>query len=108
MKERYASEARHIIEEVVERGKIRKPGHLADVVDVLASNIGSLTNPLNLENTFKTVKREVLKSKTIASYIGKLRDAYLVYSLKSQGCQPRPRKSRTCGRWALAASRPAS
>lgn len=68
----------------------------------------TVNDPLNLENTFKTVRREMLKSKTTASYIGKLRDAYLVYSLKSQGCQPRPRKSRTCGRWALAASRPAS
>ena len=68
--------------DVVERGKIRKPEHLADVVDVLASNIGSLTNPLTLENTFKTVKHEVLKSKTIASYIAKLRDAYLIEQAK--------------------------
>ena len=70
------------LKDVVERGKIRKPEYLADVVDVLASNIGSLTNPLNLENTFKTVKREVLKSKTIASYIGKLREAYLIEQAK--------------------------
>ena len=70
------------LKDVVERGKIRKPEHLADVVDVLASSIGSLTNPLNLENTFKTVKREVLKSKTISSYIAKLKNAFLIEQAK--------------------------
>ena len=70
------------LKDVVERGKIRKPEHLADVVDILASSIGSLTNPLNLENTFKTVKREVLKSKTISSYIAKLKNAFLIEQAK--------------------------
>lgn len=70
------------LKDVVEHGKIRKPEHLADVVDVLASSIGSLTNPLNLENTFKTVKREVLKSKTISSYIAKLKNAFLIEQAK--------------------------
>lgn len=70
------------LKDVVERGKIRKPEYLADVVDVLASSIGSLTNPLNLENTFKTVKREVLKSKTISSYIAKLKNAFLIEQAK--------------------------
>ena len=55
---------------------------MADVVDVLASSVGSLTNPQNLENTFRTVKREVLKSKTIASYIAKLRNAFLIEQAK--------------------------
>lgn len=70
------------LKDIVEHGKVRKPEHLAEVVDVLASGIGSLTNPVNLENTFRTVKHAVMKSRTIAKYISKLQDAYLVDQAK--------------------------
>ena len=66
------------LKDVTERNKIRKPESLSEVVDVLASSIGSLTNPLKLENTFKTVRRTILKSKTISSYIEKLKDSFLI------------------------------
>lgn len=66
------------LKDVIERNKIRKPESLSEVVDVLASSIGSLTNPLKLENTFKTVRHTILKSKTISSYIEKLKEAFLV------------------------------
>lgn len=70
------------LKDIVEHGKVRKPEHLAEVVDVLASGICSLTNPVNLENTFRTVKHAVMKSRTIAKYISKLQDAYLVDQAK--------------------------
>lgn len=66
------------MKDVVERYHIRKGAQLSEVVDVLASSIGSPTNPLNIENTFKTKKREVLKSKTISSYITKLKESFLL------------------------------
>ena len=66
------------LKDVTERNKIRKPESLSEVVDVLASSIGSLTNPLKLENTFKTVRRTTLKAKTISSYIAKLKDSFLI------------------------------
>ena len=70
------------IRDIVERGKLRKGENLGEVVDVLASGIGSLTNPINIENTFRTAKRTVMKSSTIAKYISKLQDAYLVDQAK--------------------------
>lgn len=70
------------LKDIVERGKVRKPEHLAEVVDVLASGIGSLTNPVNIENTFRTAKRAAMKSSTIAKYISKLQDAYLIDQAK--------------------------
>ena len=66
------------IKDVVERNAIRKPESLGDVLDVLASAVGSLTNSVNLENTFRTIKRETLKAKTIDSYINKLCKAFLI------------------------------
>lgn len=66
------------LKDVVERNKIRKSESLSEVLDVLASSIGSLTNPLKIENTFKTVRHTILKSKTISSYIAKLKDSFLI------------------------------
>ena len=63
---------------MTERNKIRKPKSLSEVVNVLASSIGSLINPLKLENTIKTVRRTILKAKTISSYIAKLKDSFLI------------------------------
>jgi len=47
-------------------------------VDVLASSVGSFANARNIENTIRSEKRAVLKAKTVESYIGRLRDAYLI------------------------------
>ena len=47
-------------------------------MNVLASCIGSLTNPQKLENTFRTAKREPILAKTISAYIGKLQDAFIL------------------------------
>lgn len=66
------------LKDVVERGKVRKPEHLSEVVDVLASSVGSFANARNIENTVRSEKRAVLKAKTVESYIGRLRDAYLI------------------------------
>ncbi len=66
------------IKDVIERYKIRKPDTLSDVINVLASGIGSLTNPERLANTFRTVKREDITAKTISAYIKKLADSFLI------------------------------
>lgn len=66
------------LKDIEERHDIRKPEVLGDVVNVLASAVGCLTNPERLANTFRTVKREPVLAKTIRGYIGKLEDAFLV------------------------------
>ena len=66
------------LRDVVERYRIRKPEALNDVVNVLASSVGSLTNPERLANTFRTVKRDSILPKTIGAYIKKLTDSFLI------------------------------
>ncbi len=43
------------ISDIVGRNKIRKRGELEDLIDVLASNIGTLTNPSKLQNAFSSI-----------------------------------------------------
>ena len=64
--------------DIVERKRVTHVAELDDLVDVLASGVGSLTNPSRLQNTFRSVKGKSIDDKTIASYIGYLEDAYLV------------------------------
>lgn len=49
-----------------------------ELIDIIASNIGCLTNPTNLENTFKSVKGHSISDTTIQSYLGMLQDAFMV------------------------------
>lgn len=64
--------------DIVERHKIRNRGEIDELVDILASAIGSLTNPLKLANTFKSVKGKVISDKTLKRYIDYLMDAFLI------------------------------
>lgn len=66
------------IADVVERNKVRHPEELDELVDVLASATGSLTNPTRLMNVFRSVKKKDISDKTITSYISHLENAYLV------------------------------
>ena len=78
------------LKDVVERHEIRKFGELDDLVNVLASGIGTLTNPSKLENTFRSVLHSKISSNTISSYIGYLEDAFVIeearrYDVKGRG-----------------------
>lgn len=66
------------ISDIVERHKIRNSEELDELVDILASAVGSLTNPLKLANTFKTVKKKTISDKTLKKYMDYLMDAFLV------------------------------
>ena len=66
------------LKDVVDRCEIRKPGELDDLVNVLASGIGTLTNPSKLENTFRSVLHSKISANTISSYIGYLEDAFVI------------------------------
>lgn len=78
------------LKDVVERYEIRKRDELDDLVNVLASGIGTLTNPSKLENTFKSVLHSKISSNTISSYIAYLEDAFVIeearrYDVKGRG-----------------------
>ena len=85
------------ITDIVERNHVSNVAELDELVDVLASAVGSLTNPSRLQNTFRSVKGKSLDDKTISSYIGCLEDAYLVaearrYDIKGRTYIDSPKK----------------
>ena len=45
------------VRDISKRNKVRNFGELEDLLNILSSSIGSLTNPEKLKNTFKTVKK---------------------------------------------------
>ena len=70
---------RTYIKDVLERYKIINDQEVLSVLlDVLASGIGSLTNPSKLSNTFKSQRNIGISSNTIEKYIGYFQDAYLI------------------------------
>ncbi len=70
------------ISDIVERGGVRDAGTLEDLIDVLSSGIGSLTNANKLSATFKSEKGVNVAPETLERYIGLLEDAFLVRRAK--------------------------
>lgn len=66
------------LSDIVDRHKVRNREELDELVDILASAVGSLTNPLKLANTFKTVKKKTISDKTLKKYMDYLMDAFLM------------------------------
>lgn len=69
------------IKDVLERHKINKDASdLEDLLNVISSSIGSLTNPSKLANTFETVKHKKISADTISTYLEYFKDAFLIDS----------------------------
>lgn len=66
------------LRDIKERYQLRNDGDLEELINVLASNIGGLTNPARLEHTFRSVKHRELTSDTIKTYIDLLEDAFML------------------------------
>ena len=64
--------------DIKERYNIKHDADLEDLVNLLASSIGGLTNPLKLRNTFKSVKGSGISVDTIKNYLDILQDAFLL------------------------------
>ena len=65
--------------DVIERNHIQKDiSVLDDLLNILASSIGSLTNPKKLENTFASVKQTKIDDSTISIYLGYFAEAYIL------------------------------
>jgi predicted AAA+ superfamily ATPase len=70
---------RTYIKDVLERHEIKNDKEVLDILlDVLASGIGSLTNPSKLANTFKSERQIGIGSGTIEKYIGYFEESFLV------------------------------
>lgn len=66
------------IKDVVERNKIRNVDEIGTLVDILASAIGSPTNPTKISNTFTSERGSNYSNKTISNHIDYLAEAFLI------------------------------
>ena len=66
------------LKDVIERNNIRNTEELDELVNIIASGISSLTNPLKLENRFLSEKKVKLSANTISSYIRYLKESYII------------------------------
>ena len=70
---------RTYIKDVLERHEIKNDAAMLSILlDILASGIGSLTNPTKLSNTFKSERQIAIGSETIEKYIGYFEEAFLI------------------------------
>ncbi|MDO4383056.1 MAG: ATP-binding protein [Eubacteriales bacterium] len=66
------------LKDILERHKITKTQELEDLVNILASAVGSLTNPAKLEATFRSSIQSSISTNTIRQYIQYLEDAFFI------------------------------
>lgn len=64
--------------DILERNRVKNSAEFEELLAMLASGIGGLTNPQKLSNTFKTVKNVSIGAPTLKSYIDYFCDAFLV------------------------------
>lgn len=65
------------VNDIIERYKLRGGAELKELIQVLASAIGSPTNPNKLANTFKSLKNVSLSNKTIDNYLTYICESFL-------------------------------
>ena len=90
----------HIIRylrDITKRNRVKNIGELEDLLNILSSAIGSLTNPEKLKNTFKTVKKSRITSATIKKYLDYFEDSFLIesaqrYDIKGKAYIETPKK----------------
>ena len=66
------------LRDIKERYNLRNDADMEELIDVLASSIGSLVNPLKLKNTFLSVKKSVITVDTIKTYLDLLQDSFIL------------------------------
>ena len=67
------------LKDIIERHHIEKTQELEDLVNILASTVGSLTNVPKIEATFKSVLHSNISANTIRQYIKYLENAFIIH-----------------------------
>ena len=85
------------INDIISRHSVKHRDEFEELINILASAIGSLTNPKKLTDTFKSKKNKVISSNTVKSYLDYLCDAYVVsratrYDIKGKKYIDTPQK----------------
>lgn len=66
------------IQDILGRNNIRNQDELEEVLNIISSAIGSLTNPKKLSDTFRSVKQKAISPITVKKYLDALCDAFLI------------------------------
>lgn len=66
------------LRDIKERYAIQRDDDLEELISLIASNIGGLTNPTKLSNTFASVKKSRISKETVKTYLDLLQDAFLI------------------------------
>ena len=66
------------LSDIIDRHKIRNEEEMGELVDILSSAVGSLTNPIKLSKTFQSVKNKTISNNTLKKYMDYLQDAFLI------------------------------
>ncbi|MGN0545988.1 MAG: ATP-binding protein [Acutalibacteraceae bacterium] len=85
------------IRDIQRRNRIKNMGEFEDLLNILSSSIGGLTNPEKLKNTFRSVKNSKITANTIKRYIDYLEDSFLIetaqrYDIKGKSYIETPKK----------------
>lgn len=85
------------IRDISARNRIKNPRELEDLLNVLSSSMGCLTNPEKLKNTFRSVKNSKITANTIKKYIDCFEDSFLIepaqrYDIKGKRYIETPKK----------------
>lgn len=66
------------LRDIKERYDVRQDSDLAELVDIMASCVGGLTNPPKIADTFKSVKHSSISKDTIRLYLEYMEDAFVL------------------------------
>jgi predicted AAA+ superfamily ATPase len=66
------------VRDLVRRHHLQSDGPISSLLDVVASDIGGLVNPLKLSDSFQSVKKTSISEDTVAKYIWYMEEAFLV------------------------------
>lgn len=85
------------INDIIGRHNIKNRDEFEELIDILASSIGSLTNPKKLTDTFKSKKQKTISVNTVKNYLDYLCDAFVVdkavrYDIKGRKYIDTPQK----------------
>lgn len=85
------------IRDIITRHDVRNQSDLEDLLNIVSSAVGSLTNPEKLKNTFRSVKKSRITSATIKKYLGYFEDSFLLesahrYDIKGKAYIDTPKK----------------
>ena len=70
------------VKDIVERNGIEREDILNDILDFLASQISSLTNPTNIANALTSMKNEKVNSTLVSNYVQHIIDSFLISVVK--------------------------